>query len=101
VFGTLARKLNTPYPIALVIGGLLLSFIPGIPKVTLNPDVVFLVIVPPLLYSAAWPTFQREFSHNLVSSLSPTTRTETSNASVIVVMSVTQPLVKFGQCDLA
>jgi monovalent cation/hydrogen antiporter len=69
VFGTLARKLNTPYPIVMVIGGLLLSFIPGIPKVTLNPDVVFLVVLPPLLFSAAWLTSWREFSYNLVSIL--------------------------------
>ena len=53
VFGLLARKLKTPYPIVMVIGGLLLSFVPGIPHITLNPDVVFFVILPPLLYSAA------------------------------------------------
>jgi len=67
VFGALARKLAIPYPIVLVIGGLLLSFIPGIPKITLNPDLVFFVILPPLLYSAAWLTSWREFSYNLVS----------------------------------
>jgi len=69
VFGTLARKLNTPYPIVMVIGGLLLSFIPGIPKVTLNPDLIFLVVLPPLLFSAGWLTSWREFSYNLVSIL--------------------------------
>src|SRR5580698_622449 len=69
VFGTLAQKLKTPYPIVLVIGGLLLSFVPGIPKITLNPDMVFLVILPPLLYNAAWLTSWREFSYNLVSIL--------------------------------
>src|SRR5439155_23300120 len=68
-FGVLARRLKTPYPIVLVIGGLLLSFIPGIPKVTLNPDVIFFVVLPPLLYSAAWLTSWREFSYNLVSIL--------------------------------
>ena len=68
-FGTLAKKLKIPYPIVLVIGGLLLSFIPGIPRVTLNPDLVFLVVLPPLLYSAAWLTSWREFSYNLVSIL--------------------------------
>lgn len=67
VFGILARKLRISYPIVMVIGGLLLSFVPGIPKVTLNPDLVFLVILPPLLYSAAWTTSWREFSYNLVS----------------------------------
>ena len=69
VFGILARKLKVPYPIVLVIGGLLLSFVPGIPKITLDPDIVFLVILPPLLYSAAWLTSWREFSYNLVSIL--------------------------------
>jgi CPA1 family monovalent cation:H+ antiporter len=66
-FGALARKLNTPYPIVMVIGGLLLSFIPSIPRVSLNPDLIFLVILPPLLYSAAWVTSWREFSYNFVS----------------------------------
>jgi CPA1 family monovalent cation:H+ antiporter len=66
-FGALARKLAVPYPIVLVIGGLLLSFIPGIPRINLNPDLVFFVILPPLLYGAAWLTSWREFSYNLVS----------------------------------
>src|SRR5581483_4122241 len=56
-----------PYPIVLVIGGTLLSLIPGIPRVVLNPDIVFFVILPPLLYSAAWLISWREFSYNLVS----------------------------------
>ncbi|HTF45115.1 MAG TPA: Na+/H+ antiporter, partial [Terriglobales bacterium] len=67
--GTLAQKLKIPYPIVLVIGGLLLSFIPGIPRITLDPDIVFLVILPPLLYYAAWVTSWREFSYHLVSIL--------------------------------
>jgi monovalent cation/hydrogen antiporter len=53
VFAWLAKKLGTPYPIVLVIAGLLLGFIPGIPKVTLDPDLIFLVVLPPLLYAAA------------------------------------------------
>src|ERR1700716_1500695 len=69
VFAALARKLQTPYPIVLVIAGLLLSFVPGIPRVSLNPDVVFLVVLPPLLYSAAWLTSWRDFKLNLVSIL--------------------------------
>ena len=69
LFGALARKLATPYPIVMVVGGLLLSFIPGIPKISLNPDVIFFVILPPLLYSAAWLTSWREFSYNIVSIL--------------------------------
>jgi len=69
MFGLLAKKLKTPYPIVMVIGGLLLSFLPHVPNVELNPDLVFFVILPPLLYSAAWLTSWREFSYNLVSIL--------------------------------
>src|SRR5256885_7877036 len=68
-FGVLARKLKIPYPIVLVIGGTLLGFIPGIPRVQLNPDIVFYVILPPLLYAAAWETSWRDFSYHLVSIL--------------------------------
>src|ERR1700716_1877882 len=67
VFAVLAQKLKTPYPIVLVIAGLLISLVPGIPSIRLNPDVIFLVVLPPLLYSAAWLTSWREFKFNLVS----------------------------------
>jgi monovalent cation/hydrogen antiporter len=67
IFAALARKLQTPYPIVLVIAGLLLSFIPGIPQITLSPDVIFLVVLPPLLYYAAWLTSWREFRYHMVS----------------------------------
>jgi Na+/H+ antiporter len=66
-FTALARKLQTPYPIVLVVAGLLLSLVPGIPRVALNPDVIFLVVLPPLLFSAAWLTSWRDFVYNLVS----------------------------------
>jgi Na+/H+ antiporter len=66
-FATLATKLKLPYPIVLVIAGLALSFIPGIPHITINPEIIFLVVLPPLLYSAAWFTSWRDFSHNIVS----------------------------------
>src|SRR5947199_3381435 len=69
LFGALARKLKLPYPIVLVVAGLVLSFIPGIPRISLNPDVVFLVFLPPLLYSAAWFTSWRDFKYNIVSIL--------------------------------
>jgi CPA1 family monovalent cation:H+ antiporter len=45
----LARRSHTPYPIVLVVGGLLVSLLPNAPRVSLNPDVVFLVLLPPLL----------------------------------------------------
>jgi Na+/H+ antiporter len=66
-FTALARKLQTPYPIVLVLAGLGLSLVPGIPRVTLNPNLIFLVVLPPLLFSAAWLTSWRDFVHNLIS----------------------------------
>ena len=50
---TLARSLSVPYPIVLVVGGALLGFVPGLPEVKLDPEVVLLVFLPPLLYSEA------------------------------------------------
>ncbi len=58
-----------PYPILLVIAGLALGFAPGIPRMALNPDLVFLAILPPLLYAAAWTTSWRDFSYNITSIL--------------------------------
>ena len=69
VFGLLAQRLGTPYPIVMVIGGLLLGFVPGIPNIALEPDLIFLVVLPPLLYAAAWTTSWRDFKYNLVSIL--------------------------------
>jgi len=68
-FGQLARKIGTPYPIVMIIGGLLLGFIPAIPDISFNPDLIFLVVLPPLLYSSAWATSWRDFRFNLVSIL--------------------------------
>lgn len=67
VFGWLARLLKMPYPIVMVIGGLILSLIPSVPSITLDPDFVFLVVLPPLLYSSAWTTSWRDFRYNLIS----------------------------------
>jgi NhaP-type Na+/H+ or K+/H+ antiporter len=69
VFASVARKLQLPYPIVLVIAGLFLSFIPGIPKITMSPDIIFLAVLPPLLYAGAWFTSWRDFSYNIVSIL--------------------------------
>jgi CPA1 family monovalent cation:H+ antiporter len=61
----LSRKLPVPYPILLVLGGLLLALIPGLPPVQLDPDLVFLFFLPPLLYPAALFTPWRDFRANL------------------------------------
>ena len=57
----LSQKLRISYPIFLVIGGLLVSFIPGTPHISLNPDMVFTLFLPPLLYEAAWNTSWNDF----------------------------------------
>lgn len=67
VFGFVARRLGTPYPIVMVVGGFLISLVPGIPEIALNPDIIFLVVLPPLLYAAAWTTSWRDFRDNLAS----------------------------------
>jgi monovalent cation/hydrogen antiporter len=59
------RRLKIPYPIALVIGGLGISLIPGLPAVRIQPDIIFLVFLPPLLYAAAWFTSIHDFKANL------------------------------------
>lgn len=61
----LAKRLQIPYPIVLVIGGLILSFIPRMPRIELSSSLVFLVILPPLVYSAATLTSWRDFRYNL------------------------------------
>ena len=54
VLSSLARRVSIPYPIVLVVGGALFGFIPGMPDVVLNPNVVLVVFLPPLLYGAAF-----------------------------------------------
>jgi Na+/H+ antiporter len=65
VLALVARRLNIPYPILFVIGGLLLGSIPDLPKARLDPDLVFLFFLPPLLFPAALFTSWRDFRANL------------------------------------
>ena len=65
VLAVLAQKVTLPYPIVLVLGGLALSFVPRLPAVGLNPDVVFYFILPALIYPAALFTSWRDFRRNL------------------------------------
>src|SRR4051794_1237365 len=50
----LAHRIGVPYPIVLVIGGALFGFVPGVPRIHLEPDVVLVIFLPPLLYAAAF-----------------------------------------------
>jgi Na+/H+ antiporter len=61
----IARRLELPYPVVLVLVGLVLSFIPGLPEVKLRPEIVFFFFLPPLLYPAALFTSWRDFRRNL------------------------------------
>ncbi len=57
----LANKLRVAYPIVLVLGGLALSFISVFSHITIDPELVFLIFLPPLLYEAAWQVSWKEF----------------------------------------
>jgi monovalent cation/hydrogen antiporter len=61
----LAPALRVPYPILLVLGGLALGFIPGVPEVSLPPELVLVGVLPPLLYAASFFTSLRDFRANL------------------------------------
>jgi Na+/H+ antiporter len=60
-----APALRVPYPILLVLGGLALGFVPGMPELELPPDLVLVAVLPPLLYSAAFFTSLRELRANV------------------------------------
>jgi NhaP-type Na+/H+ or K+/H+ antiporter len=60
VVATAARALRVPYPILLVIGGLLLALTPGVPHVALAPELIFLLFLPPLVYIAGFETSLRD-----------------------------------------
>lgn len=49
--GALAHSLSLPHPIMLVVGGALVGFVPGLPEVKLDPEVVLVVFLPPLLHA--------------------------------------------------
>jgi Na+/H+ antiporter len=57
----LAQKLKIAYPIILVLGGLVLSMFHFLPSIQINPELILLIFLPPLLYEAAWYTSWKEF----------------------------------------
>jgi monovalent cation/hydrogen antiporter len=61
----IARWLSVPYPIPLVLGGLVLGVVPGVPDIELDPDLVLLIFLPPLLYSAAFFSDLRSLKDDL------------------------------------
>ena len=65
VLAAFARRIGVAYPILLVLGGLALGFVPGLPEVRLDPELVFLLFLPPLLFYEALFTSWRDFRSNL------------------------------------
>jgi monovalent cation/hydrogen antiporter len=65
VLALLARRIGIPYPILLVLGGLGLGFVPGLPPIELEPEIVFLIFLPPILFGAGYFTSLRDFKRNL------------------------------------
>jgi CPA1 family monovalent cation:H+ antiporter len=65
VITTVSRRLGASTPIAMVLGGLALSFVPGIPQVVLPPELVFFGFLPPLLFAGGYFTSARDFKANL------------------------------------
>ena len=68
--GLLSYRYKFPFPIVLVLSGIAISLIPGLPVVSLSPEIVFVIFLPPLLYGAAWNTSWHDFK----AALSPITR---------------------------
>jgi len=65
VLVTVSRKIRVPYPVLLLIGGLAVGLVPGLPRLELDPEIVFLVVLPPILYVSAFLTPIRDFRSNL------------------------------------
>ena len=64
-FTALARVIDVPYPIMLVVGGSLVGFAPGVPEIELEPDLVLLIFLPPLLFNAAYFSSIRDLRADL------------------------------------
>jgi NhaP-type Na+/H+ or K+/H+ antiporter len=96
----LAGPLRIPYPILLVLGGLLLGFAPGVPKVTMPPQVVLVGILPPLLYVSAYFTSLRELRRDAVPisllAIGLVTATMLGVAAVALLLAYEHSLVRPG-----
>jgi len=95
---TVSRRIRVPYPVLLLLGGLVVGLIPGIPPLELDPEIVFLVVLPPLLYVSAFLTPIRDFRANLknISSLAvglvAASAAVVAAAAMVLVPGMTWPL---------
>ncbi len=82
-----ARQMQWPVPIVMLGAGIAISFIPGVPTVTLDPDLVLLLLLPPLLYSSgvgmSWPGFKSELTSILMLAVGCVLFTATAVAAVV------------------
>src|SRR6476619_3585581 len=62
--GYVARRIGVAYPILLLLGGLVLGYLPGLPSIELDPNLVFLLLLPPILFGAGYSTPIRDFKTN-------------------------------------
>ena len=55
-----SNRLKVAYPVLLVLGGLAISFVPNLPSIKIDPELIFIIFLPPLLYEAAWANSLKE-----------------------------------------
>ena len=85
---TISRRIRVPYPVLLLLGGLLVGLVPGIPRLELDPDIVFLVVLPPLLYVSAFLTPIRDFRANLKNISSLAVGLVAASAGIVAVIAM-------------
>ena len=88
VLVTISRRIRVPYPVLLLLGGLVVGLIPGIPPLELDPEIVFLVVLPPLLYVSAFLTPIRDFRANLKNISSLAIGLVAASAGVVAVIAM-------------
>ncbi len=64
----LSDKIKVAYPVLLLLAGLLVSLIPGIPVLKIDPELIFVIFLPPLLYEAAWANSWKELWRRIIGS---------------------------------
>ena len=89
VLVTISRRIRVPYPVLLLLGGLIVGLVPGIPQLELDPEIVFLVVLPPLLYVSAFLTPIRDFRANLKNISSLAVGLVVASAGVVAVIAMT------------
>src|SRR4249919_3152400 len=65
VLSAIAERIKLPAPVFLIMAGIGVGFIPGLPPIALNPEIVFLIFLPPLLYDAAFNTSFQSFKTHI------------------------------------